>query len=87
MGGQAAVHHAPRRCRHVVAPPLRKDREEAQGAYKRRRSTTVAKDRILILAWLHTRKEEEDQGLSFLASTIAIREPSASSLYCVLHKQ
>jgi hypothetical protein len=37
-------------CRHVVALPLRKRKEEARGAYKRRRHTTVAKDRILILA-------------------------------------
>ena len=37
MDAEAAVHRAPRSCRHVVTPPLRKDREEARGAYKRNR--------------------------------------------------
>jgi hypothetical protein len=49
MDAQAAVHRAPPSCRHVVTPPLRKDREEARGAYKRSRCITVAMDRIFLL--------------------------------------
>ena len=88
MDARAAVHRAPRRCRHVVTPPLRKDREEARGAYKRSRCTTVAKEGSHFpLALLPTRKEDEDPSFSSLAFTIATTVPSASTLYCYPHKQ
>ena len=54
MDEDEAVHRAPDRCRHVVAPPLRKDREEARGAYKRSRCSTVARDRLLVTPSLAT---------------------------------
>jgi hypothetical protein len=52
-----AVHRAPDRCRHVVAPPLHKAREEARGAYKRSRCSTVARDRPLVTPSLATRAQ------------------------------
>ena len=50
MDARAAVHRAPGHCRHVVAPPLLKAREEARGAYKRSRCTTLERDRNFLTA-------------------------------------
>ena len=51
MDAQAAVHRAPDRCRHVVAPLLHKDREEARGAYKRSWCTTLRGGSNTFYSW------------------------------------
>ena len=67
------------------SPSTAMSKEEARGAYKRRRSSTVARDRIF--SYLPTRKEDEDSSFPSFVLTIAITVPSASTLYCYLHKQ